>query len=168
VPQLHLTNNPFFIFSTVFIFSSLISLFLVPFMSHLPFSYLLLILHSNISSHLLLPLSLGIFLVSVSISHFHLVLPHVLPLLLSLFSPLFFQFPHTSSYLHFPFVLLLFLRTLPHLLPSLTSLLSRSFSSYHSAPLLYTLFSSIKVLIFPGYFLLSQFQNFFKTLSRFS
>jgi len=62
-------------------------------MSHFPFSYLLLISHTNISSHLLLP-----------------------------------------PYLHFPFVLLLILRTLPLLLSSLTSLLSRCYSSYHATP----------------------------------
>jgi hypothetical protein len=103
-------------------------------MSHFPFSYLLFISHTNISSHLLLPRSLSIFLVSVSLSHPSLVLPHVFPLLLSLFSALFFQAPHTFSYLHFPFVLLLILRTLPLLLPSLNSLISRCYSSYHAIP----------------------------------
>ena len=115
-------------------FSSPISLFLVHFMSHFPFSYLLLISHTNISSHLLLPLSLAIFLVSVSLSYLSLVLPHVLSLLLSLFSAHFFQVPRTSPYLHFPFVLLLILRTLLLLLSSLTSLLSRCYSSYHATP----------------------------------
>ena len=106
--QLHLTNHPFFILSTVFIFSSSVSLFLLPFMNHLPISYLLLISHSNISSHLLLPRSLAIFLVSVPLSRLRLVLPHLLPLLLSLFSALFFQVPHTSPYLHFPLVVFSF------------------------------------------------------------
>ena len=90
----NLTNNTFLIFSTVFNFSSPISLFLLPFMNHLPFSHLLLISHSNISSHLLLPPSLAILLVSVSLSHLRLVLPHVLPLLLYfILCALSFRFP---------------------------------------------------------------------------
>jgi len=142
-----------------------ISLFLLPFMNHLPFSHLLLISHSNISSHLLLPLSLVIFLVSVSLSRLRLVLPHVLPLLLSLFSTLFFQVPRTSSYLHFAFVVFFFLRTLPLLLPFMTSLLSHCYSIYHPLPLLYTYFHPLKPSSFPGYFLVSQFKNFFNLLA---
>lgn len=86
------------------------------FISYLPLSYSFHILIIRIL--LLLPPPLAIFRVLLFLSRLRKVLPHLLPLLSSSFSALTFQVSHTSSYLHFPFVLLLVLPTLPLLSPS--------------------------------------------------
>jgi hypothetical protein len=84
------------------------------------------------------------------LSRLRKVLPHLLPLLSSSFSALTFQVSHTSSYLHFPFVLLLVLPTLPLLSPSWLNFFHIAAADTRPSLLLYALFLSSRPHCLPG------------------